>query len=83
MTKRFCKTYIKTIPKYIEVPPILNFLYGSFSAAWVIYFTARIISTLIRIYIHISKKKLSFHRSSIISIHVISPKVKIRFPIKA
>ena len=83
MTKRFCKTYIKTIPKYIEVPPILNFLYGSFSAAWVIYFTARIISTLIRIYIHISKKKLSFHISSIISIHVISPKVKIRFPIKA
>ena len=58
MTKRFCKTYIKTIPKYIEVPPILNFLYGSFSAAWVIYFTARIISTLIRIYIHISKKKI-------------------------
>ena len=83
MTKRFCKTYIKTIPKYIEVPSILNFLYGSFSAAWVIYFTARIISTLIRIYIHISKKKLSFHISSIISIHVISPKVKIRFPIKA
>ena len=83
MTKRFCKTYIKTIAKYIEVPPILNFLYGSFSAAWVIYFTARIISTLIRIYIHISKKKLSFHISSIISIHVISPKVKIRFPIKA
>ena len=83
MTKRFCKTYIKTIPKYIEVPPILNFLYGSFSAAWVIYFTARIISTLICIYIHISKKKLSFHISSIISIHVISPKVKIRFPIKA
>ena len=83
MTKRFCKTYIKTIPKYIEVPPILNFLYGSFSAAWVIYFTVRIISTLIRIYMHISKKKLSFHISSIISIHVISPKVKIRFPIKA
>ena len=82
MTKRFCKTYIKTIPKYIEVPPILNFLYGSFSAAWVIYFTVRIISTLIRIYMHISKKKL-FHISSIISIHVISPKVKIRFPIKA
>ena len=60
MTKRFCKTYIKTIPKYIEVPPILNFLYGSFSAAWVIYFTARIISTLIRIYIHISKKNCHF-----------------------
>ena len=83
MTKRFYKPYIKTILKYIEVTPILNFLYGSFSATWVIYCTARIISTLIRIYIHISKKKLSFHISSIISIHVISPKVKIRFPIKA
>ena len=49
MTKRFCKTYIKTIPKYIEVPPILNFLYASFSAAWVIYLTARIIFTFVSI----------------------------------
>ena len=47
MTKRFCKTYIKTIPKHIQVPPILNFLYGSFSTAWVIYLTAGIISTFI------------------------------------
>ena len=49
MTKRFCKTYIKTIPKCIEVPPILNFLYGSFSTAWVIYLTARVIPTFISI----------------------------------
>ena len=59
MTKRFCKTYIKTIPKYIEVPPILNFLYGSFSAAWVIYFTARIISTFISISTFPKKKVIS------------------------
>ena len=32
MTKRFCKTYIKTIPKYIEVPPILNFRYTVISS---------------------------------------------------
>ena len=49
MTKRLCKTYMKIKPKYIQVPPILNFLYGSFSTAWVIYFTARIISTFISI----------------------------------
>ena len=49
MTKRLCKTYMKIIPKYIQVPPILNFLYSSFSTAWVIYFTARIISTFISI----------------------------------
>ena len=70
MTKRFCKTYIKTIPKYIQVPPILNFLYGSFSTAWVIYLTARIISTFISI--STFPKKLTSHVSSIISIHVIS-----------
>ena len=76
MTKRFCKTYIKTIPKYIEVPPILNFLYGSFSTAWVISYL------LSYLYPHFQKKKMSFHVSLIISIHVLSPKVKIRFPIK-
>ena len=57
-------------------------LYASFSAAWVIYLTARIILTFVSISTF-PKKKLSFHVSSIISIHVISPKVKIRFPIKA
>ena len=49
MTKRLCKTYMKIIPKYIQVPPILNFLYGSFSSAWVIYLTVSIISTFISI----------------------------------
>ena len=50
MTKQFCKPYVKTIAKYYQVPPILNFLYGSFSTAWVIYLTARIISTFISIF---------------------------------
>ena len=49
MITRFCKTYIKTIAKYIQVPPILNLLYSSFSTAWGIYLTARIISTFISI----------------------------------
>ena len=35
--------------KYIQVPPILNFLYGSFSSAWVIYLTVRIISTFVSV----------------------------------
>ena len=47
--KRICKTYIKTIAKYIQVPPILNFFYSSFSTLWLIYLTAKIISTLISI----------------------------------
>ena len=41
MTKQFGKTYIKTIAKYKQVPPMLNFLYGSFSTVWVIYLTAK------------------------------------------
>ena len=71
MTKRFCKTYLKTIPKYIQVPPILNFLYGSFSTAWVIYLTVRRSFLLPHLYPHF-QKKLSFHVSSIIFIHVSS-----------
>ena len=47
--KRICKTYIKTIAKYIQVPPMLNFLCSSFSALWLIYLTARINSTFISI----------------------------------
>ena len=66
-SKRFCKTYIKTILKYIQVPPILNFLYGSFSTAWVIHLTARIISTFISISIFPKKIviscKLNYFRS--------------------
>ena len=67
MTKQFCKTYIKTILKYIQVPPILNFLYGSFSTAWLIHLTARIISTFISISIFPKKIviscKLNYFRS--------------------
>ena len=62
MTKQFCKTYIKTIAKYKQVPPILNFLYGSFSTAWVIYLTED--HFYFHIYIHISKKKYNFGYAS-------------------
>ena len=49
MIKRIRTTYVKTIAKYIQVPPIPNFLYSPFSTAWVIYLTARIISTFMSI----------------------------------
>ena len=60
MTKRFCKTYIKTIPKYQR----------NIQPHGVIYLTARIISTFI--FISTFPKQLSFHVSSIISLHVTS-----------
>ena len=58
MITRFCKTYIKTIAKYIQVPPILNFsvqfffnhMGNLFNCEDHFYF---------HVYIHISKK-LSF-----------------------